>query len=190
MRLIAGLGNPGRLYLDSRHNIGFTVVKALARNYRGSFKKEGGLTAVSARIKMAGGSVILALPLTFVNLSGIAVRDLLKKYRIDLASLLVICDDLNLELGRLKIRPSGSSGGHRGLESIIDILGSQNFSRLRLGIGRPLENSDPAEYVLSAFTKKEKEIVRQTINKAMACCEAWVTKGIAGSMNIFNKRSG
>jgi len=189
MRLIAGLGNPGRRYRNTRHNIGFTAVQALAKSYRSSFKREGALAALSARIKIAGESVILALPLTFMNLSGLAVGALLKKYRLHPQSLLVVCDDLDLELGRLKVKSSGSSGGHRGLESIIDILGSQSFSRLRLGIGRPPENVDPAEYVLTGFTKKEKETAREVIDNAARCCESWVSKGIIGTMNIFNKRS-
>jgi len=189
MRLIVGLGNPGRRYLDSRHNIGFTAVKALARNCKGSFKKESSVAALSARVRIAGETVILALPLEFMNLSGIALAALLKKYRLDPQALLVVCDDLDLALGRLKIKSRGSSGGHRGLQSIIDVLGTKDFSRLRLGIGRPFKNSDAAGYVLAAFTGKEKEIVRRLINKAAACCKTWVSKGITETMNIFNKRS-
>jgi len=189
MKLIIGLGNPGSLYRDSRHNIGFGVVKALAGNYRGSFKRESGVAALTARIRITGRPVLLALPLTYMNLSGIAAGGLLKKYRLDLLSLLVVCDDLDLGLERLKIKSSGSCGGHRGLESVINILGSQNFSRLRLGVGRPPKSIDPAEYVLAAFSKKEKEAARRAIEKAAACCETWVNNGINESMSIFNKRS-
>ncbi len=189
MRLIVGLGNPGRLYRDSRHNIGFTAVQALAKSYRSSFKREGALSALSARTKIAGECVILALPLTFMNLSGLAVSALLKKYRLHPGSLLVVCDDLDLELGRLKVKSGGSSGGHRGLQSIIDILGSQSFSRLRLGISRPSKFMDPAEYVLAVFTKKQRPTAKEVIDKARACCESWVSKGITETMNIFNKRS-
>jgi len=103
MKLIVGLGNPGRLYLDSRHNIGFTQVKSLAKAYKGSFTKENNLAALTARIKIQGKSAILALPVTFMNLSGVAVAALLKKYRLNPESLLVVCDDLDLDVGRLKI---------------------------------------------------------------------------------------
>ncbi len=188
MKLIVGLGNPGRLYIDSRHNIGFSVIKALAKTYKISLKRESGSSALSGKVKICGQNVILAMPLTFMNLSGIAVAGLLKKYRIDLANLLVVCDDLDLEFGRLKLRPSGSSGGQRGLESIIGSIGSRGFARLRIGISRPFQDRDASEYVLSPFTRKEKEQVRQIIEEAGACCQAWVTKGITETMNISNKR--
>jgi PTH1 family peptidyl-tRNA hydrolase len=186
MKLIVGLGNPGRLYIDSRHNIGFSVIKALAKIYKISLKK--GNLSLSGKAEIGSQNVILAMPLTFMNLSGTAVAGLLKKYRIDLANLLVVCDDLDLEFGRLKLRPSGSSGGHRGLKSIIDCIGSQGFVRLRIGIGRPFQDIHASDYVLSPFTRKEKEQVRQIIEKAGACCQSWVTKGVTETMNIFNKR--
>jgi len=189
MRLIVGLGNPGRLYTDSRHNIGFSVVKALAKSYKISLKKESGNSSLSAKGKIDGKNVILATPLTFMNLSGIAVRDLFKKYRIDLDNLLVVCDDLDLEFGRLKLRPSGSSGGHRGLKSIIDSLGSQEFPRLRIGIGRSSQEIEASVYVLSPFSRREKGQVKHIIEKAVGCCRSWVVKDITETMNIFNKRS-
>ena len=188
MKLIVGLGNPGRLYADSRHNIGFSTVKALAKIYKISLKKESGNSSLSGRVKIGGQNVILATPLTFMNLSGIAVSGLLKKYRIDLADLLVVLDDVDLEFGRLKLRPSGSSGGQRGLQSIIDSIGSQGFARLRIGIGRPQQNLQTSQYVLSPFHKKEKEQVGQTIERAAQCCQAWVRKGVTETMNIFNQR--
>lgn len=188
MKLIVGLGNPGRLYIDSRHNVGFAVVKALARIYKISLKKEGGNLSLSGKVGISGQNVILAMPLTFMNLSGIAVAGLLKKYRIGLANLLVVSDDLDLEFGRLKLRPSGSSGGQRGLKSIIDSLGSQAFARLRIGIGRPTRDIDASDYVLSHFSRKEKEQARQIIEDATECCQAWVTKGVTKTMDIFNKR--
>jgi len=208
MKLIVGLGNPGRLYIDSRHNIGFAVVKLLAKIYKISLKKEKGSLALSGKVKISGQNVILAMPLTFMNLSGIAIASLLKKYKIDLprsslksqvdskegrglGNLLVVCDDLDLEFGRLKLRPSGSSGGQRGLKSIIDSVGSQRFARLRIGIGRPSASEDTgaSEYVLSAFNRKEKDRVRQIIEKAGECCQAWVREGVTETMNIFNARS-
>lgn len=186
MKLIVGLGNPGRLYIDSRHNIGFSVIKSLAKIYKISLKK--GNFSLSGKAEIGGQNVILAMPLTFMNLSGTVVAGLLKKYRIDLSNLLVVCDDLDLEFGRLKLRPSGSSGGHRGLKSIIDSVASHGFVRLRIGIGRPFQDIDASDYVLSHFSRKEKAQVRQIIEKAGECCQSWVTRGVTETMNIFNKR--
>ena len=138
----------------------------------------------------AGKEILaLATPLTFMNLSGGAVKRLLKKYRLGPESLLVVCDDLDLELGRVRIRGGGSSGGHRGLKSIIEELGSQGFSRLRMGIGRPRGGVEPAEYVLSAFSLKEKAEVADMVTKALDCCLSWLSAGIEPTMNKFNKRS-
>jgi len=189
MKLIVGLGNPGEIYINSRHNIGFSVVRALSRFFKISLKKDTGTFSLSGKSKVKNQNIILAMPLTFMNLSGIAVKSLLKKYKIDLDNLLVICDDLDLEYGRIKIRPYGSSGGHRGLESIIKFLNSDKISRLRIGIGRPAPNMDAASFVLSSFTKKEKAQIKNTIEKAAACCQVWALEGITKSMNIFNKRS-
>lgn len=187
MKLIVGLGNPGRIYVDSKHNIGFAILKALSQLYKVTLKKDNSVFSLSGRVKIKDQNVILAMPLTFMNLSGIAVAALVKKYKIDLAKLLVVCDDLDLEFGRLKIKDSGSSGGHRGLKSIIHSLGSQGFSRLRIGISRPYKGIDTSSYVLSSFTKKEKEKIKDTIEKASKCCRVWVSEGVTKAMNIFNK---
>jgi len=188
VKLIVGLGNPGRNYTESRHNAGFFVIKALSKNYKIPLKKDS--FSLSGKGKVQGESLILALPLTFMNLSGIAASALIKKYKIDLENLLVVCDDLDLGLGVIKIRPDGSSGGHRGLGSIIDSLGSQEFGRLRIGIGRPLGGKiDAASFVLSPFTKREKGKMKETIGEACDCCRVWAKKGITESMNIFNRRS-
>jgi len=208
VKLIVGLGNPGRIYIDSRHNIGFSVIKALSKIYKIPLKKDNTFS-LSGKGKIKGDNLILALPLGFMNLSGIAVSALIKKYKIDLDNLLVVCDDLDLDFGVIKIRQSGSSAGHRGLESIIDSLGSQGFSRLRVGIGRPphqlvsknvgkvnwcrgrplRHNTDTSSFVLSPFTKKEKGKIKEIIENACDCCRVWVMKGIIESMNIFNRRS-
>jgi len=121
-----------------------------------------------------------------MNLSGQAVGALIKKYKIELADLLVICDDLDLDLGRLKIRPKGASAGQRGLQSIIDNLGVNNFTRLRLGIGRPQQSTDAAKYVLSGFLPSEKAGAIRTEGLAKDCCRVWIERGIIESMNIFN----
>lgn len=189
MKLIVGLGNPGRAYFDSRHNIGFMVLKALAKEEGIALKKGFFSNSFSGKGKIEGHDVILAEPLTFMNLSGNAVSALLKKHKVSLDNLLVICDDLDLEFGRIKIRPEGASGGHNGLKSIIDSIGRNNFPRLRIGVGRPHKNMDAADYVLSSFSRKEKEELQEVTVNALDCVKSWVTKGIAVSMNNFNRTS-
>ncbi|MFH0935582.1 MAG: aminoacyl-tRNA hydrolase [Candidatus Omnitrophota bacterium] len=188
MKLIVGLGNPGDFYADSRHNVGFSVIRALSKGLKTPLKRDKGTFSLSGRAGYAKQRLILAMPLTFMNLSGNAVADLVKKYRIDLNNLLVACDDLDLEFGRIKIRARGSSGGQRGLASIIAALGSDKFARLRIGIGRPVKAKEACEYVLSPFTGKEKKQMLQVVQKALECCETWVSQGITEAMNIFNKR--
>jgi PTH1 family peptidyl-tRNA hydrolase len=131
----------------------------------------------------------LAMPQAFMNVSGEAVGALRKKHRIDIDNMLVVCDDMDLEFGRLRIRPNGSSGGHRGLSSIIGALGKNTFCRLRIGIGRPSQAADAAEFVLSPFTNKERAELDGVIDAAADCCLSWVSKGVAETMNIYNKRS-
>jgi len=190
VKLIVGLGNPGRAYAESRHNIGFLCVRSLAKSQKAVLKKGLFSSSLTGVARLGREKAILVLPLTFMNLSGSAVRSLVRKYKIGLKDLLVISDDLDLEFGRLKIKSGGTSGGHRGLESIIENLKSRDFARLRLGIGRPGRNIDPADYVLSAFTKKEKEELQGILENASQCVVAWVNDGIDKSMNMFNKRSG
>jgi len=195
MKLIAGLGNPGRIYIDSRHNIGFLALKRLSQVYRAPLKKEKGISSFSGKARIGREYVILAKPTTFMNLSGIAIKALLAKYKIDLANLLVVCDDLDLEFGRMRLKTSGSSGGHRGLDSIINSLGSQEFARLRIGIGRPdysrakRTKDQVRRYVLSSFSKKEKEENLELIKRGVECCKVWASEGAWQSMNIFNRRS-
>jgi PTH1 family peptidyl-tRNA hydrolase len=187
MKLIVGLGNPGKAYSDSRHNIGFLTIKSLAKQYKIALKRDSGTFSLAGRGRIDGQKVILAMPLTFMNLSGSCVERLLKKYKVSPGNLLVISDDLDLELGRLKIRPCGSSGGHRGLQSIIGSLGVSDFCRLRVGIGSPGKNTDAADYVLSAFTSKEKNQLKEIIVRASDCCALWVKMGIIENMNTFNR---
>jgi PTH1 family peptidyl-tRNA hydrolase len=189
MKLIVGLGNPGSSYTQSRHNIGFMVVKALAKEKGLALKKDNSAAALSAKLKIDNQVVLLAMPLTFMNLSGIAVKQLVKKCKAGFEDILVVCDDLDLEFGRVKLKKDGSSGGQRGLESIIESLGSKNFHRLRIGISRPPARDDAADYVLSAFTRQEKIELKEIIGKALDCCLSWVFSGIDESMNVFNQRS-
>jgi len=189
MKLIVGLGNPGLGYANSRHNIGFEVVKYLAKSFKASLKKEKGIRALSGRGIIGCADIILALPLTFMNLSGEAVGFLLKKYKVSSSDLLVICDDLDLEFGKIRIRSNGSCAGHRGIESIINSLKSNAFNRLRIGIGRPSENMDTSDFVLSRFNRREKADIPEIINKAAACCKKWVEEGAICAMNSFNRKN-
>lgn len=188
MKLIVGLGNPGMEYADSRHNVGFEVIKCLAKTSKAVLKRDFGTKAFSAKLKIGPQQVILSIPMTFMNLSGLAVKQLIKKYKVEPGNLLVVCDDLDLELGRIKIRPSGSSGGQKGVQSIFDSLGTPDFARLRIGIGRPKRSTDACDYVLSQFSRREKEIVGPAMLKAAECCLYWVRYGIEKTMNNFNKK--
>lgn len=189
MKLIVGLGNPGLLYAGSRHNIGFAVVKSVARGQRAALKKDRSVYAYSAKCRINQEELLLAMPLTFMNSSGLAVKALIRKYRVALGDLLVVCDDLDLDLGRIKLRAAGSSAGHRGLQSIIDNLGTKDFSRLRLGIGRPTGQAGTTNYVLSGFRRREMKFVEEMKEKAASCCLMWIEKGTGETMNVFNTRS-
>ncbi|MBN2830975.1 MAG: aminoacyl-tRNA hydrolase, partial [Candidatus Omnitrophica bacterium] len=188
MKLIVGLGNPGLSYAGSRHNIGFEVVKYFAKLKKVVLKKEKGIKALSGKGDIGSGVVVLSLPLTFMNLSGEAVKLLLKKYRVALFDLLVVCDDLDLEFGRIKMRPSGSSAGHRGIDSVINSLNTNEFSRLRIGIGRPNEGIKTSDFVLSRFNRGEKADIPEIIDRAVACCSKWIEEGAACAMGSFNRK--
>jgi len=187
VKLIVGLGNPGILYTNSRHNIGFSAVKLLAKQALAALKKDKQTFSLSAKFKIDNDHGILALPLTFMNLSGVAVSALVKKYKIDSSDLLIVCDDLDLEFGRIRLRPWGSSAGHRGVRSIIDILGTDEFGRLRVGIGRPGDNKEASGYVLSQFNRKEKNKLGDILMAACDCCRMWVSEGMDKTMNTFNR---
>lgn len=186
MKLIVGLGNPGLIYTASRHNIGFAVVKSIARLLKVALKKDSPIAAVIGKTNCSQHNLVLALPQTFMNLSGLAVKAMLKKFKVGPQDILVVCDDLDLELGRIRIRPHGSSGGHKGLASIIEQLGTQEFNRLRIGIGRPKNSADTARYVLTGFLRKEKAAMEKAKEDAASCCLSLVENGIAQTMNIFN----
>ena len=194
MKLIVGLGNPGVIYALTRHNIGFQVIKSLACSLKIDLKRDRLVYSLAGKGKCASGEIILAMPQTFMNLSGVAVKACFKKFKITPIDLLVICDDLDLELGKIKIRPHGSSNGQRGLDSIIEHLGTQEFSRLRIGIGRPPKSTDlhsqqAAKYVLTSFLRKEKALVDEAKENSVNCCLSWVEKGVVETMNIFNTRA-
>jgi len=189
MKLIVGLGNPGRRYANNRHNIGFMCVSHFARALGIRFDKKQGRARIGTG-EVADNKVIVARPQTYVNLSGQSVSRLVKKFNINLNDLLVIHDDLDLPLGKIRISHGSSSGGHKGVESIIKELGSQDFSRIRIGIGRPanplLGEADIVAYVLSDFTPEGKQTISQVIPKVSEAILCLITRGLAEAMNRYN----
>ena len=186
MKLIIGLGNPGSKYQGTRHNVGFEVVDELARRRALMFESSPG-DAVMARERGPGAQVILAKPLTFMNLSGQAVGGLMRYYRIDLDDVLVVADDVNLPLGRLRVRRRGSDGGHNGLRSVIDSVGTEEVARLRVGVDRGDRRRDLADHVLATFDQSELETMRLAINNASDAVEVFASEGINAAMNRFNR---
>lgn len=185
--LIVGLGNPGREYERTRHNLGFMAVDLLAADSGTQIKREE-CRSVVGRAEIENETVELAKPQTFMNLSGEAVSCLLRKPERSIERLIVICDDLALPFGSIRVRPRGSHGGHNGLRSIIDQLGTQDFIRLRIGIGigtdHPIENAK--NYVLANFSKTESETVETTLEESAKAVRAIITDGIEKAMARFN----
>ncbi len=193
MKLIVGLGNPGRGYADSLHNLGFMCVNHFARTHRILFtvkekKARVGLGEVNST------KVVVARPNTYMNLSGQAVSPLLKKHNISVTDLLVIHDDLDLPLGTIRLRPDGSSAGHKGVESIISEVGSQDFARLRVGIGRPISLADSARisdadiitFLLSDLPEDVKQALSQVIPRVSEAIHCYLTDGLTAAMNKYN----
>ncbi len=187
MKLVVGLGNPGSKYKKSRHNLGFLVVKELAKRYNITMRKKIS-KALLGEGTILGERVLLALPLTYMNSSGQIVGPLVRERSINLKDMLIVCDDVNLKLGAIKMRPYGSAGGHKGLESIIDALNSKMFPRLRVGIFPPVKIKDLAGFVLAPFTKEQMKIIKEMISKSMEAIEVWLKTGMEVAMNRFNKR--
>jgi peptidyl-tRNA hydrolase, PTH1 family len=188
MKLIVGLGNPGIFYANSRHNIGAMTVNALAKLMKVSLRRERTIQAKAVKTFFENEAVTMAVPQTFMNLSGAAVGPLMKHTRAALSDLIVVYDDLDLDMGSLRLKPSGSAGGHNGMKSIIAVLGTDEFARLRIGIGRPGNpDADVARYVLSSFSRREKKMLDETIQNACGCLQAWVTEGTTRCMNIYNR---
>ncbi len=184
LKLVVGLGNPGSKYQGTRHNIGFEVVDRLAQGgARPSFarKFEGQL----AEIEIDFRRVLLLKPETFMNLSGRSVGQAMRFYKLEPADLLVVCDDLSLPLGKLRLRPGGSDGGQKGLRDIAAHLGTEQFPRLRIGIG-DRENSDASDFVLGRFRSSERPIIDDALILATQAVAVWVTQGLDAAMNRFN----
>lgn len=185
MSIIVGLGNIGQEYEGTRHNIGFEVVDLLAQTLSVNFESGKGPYA-AAEGRHRGRNVILVKPATYMNKSGKAIKKLLPHYKTDLSHILVIYDDLNLELGRIRLKDTGSAGGHNGIASIIEELGSRDFPRLRFGIGNDFPRGRQVDFVLSPFEASEREIVNDAIKKAHDAALSFAREGIVKTMNYFN----
>jgi PTH1 family peptidyl-tRNA hydrolase len=183
--LIVGLGNPGRQYAANRHNVGFQVIDRLAAAHGLAFTRKQGNALVTAGT-VVGRPVVLAKPQTYMNESGRAVRSLVRFYQVAPANLLVIYDDLDLPFGTLRFRAEGSSGGQRGMESIIAALGRQDFPRLRVGIDRPPGRMDPVAYVLQDFDRQEQEFLPELYDRAVEAIETFLAEGITLTMSRHN----
>lgn len=182
--MIVGLGNPGPAYAKNRHNVGYQCLELLAWEHKLAFNKLM-FKAYTAQGTIANEKVLLARPLTFMNLSGQSVRPLLRWYRTALTDLLIVYDDLDLPLGKLRLRARGASAGHKGMQSIIESLGTNEFARMRIGIGHPTRGDAP-HHVLSDFTAEEWITVKLTMDRAVAAIRVFIAEGISAAMNQFN----
>ncbi len=191
MKLIVGLGNPGKSYAHNRHNVGFRCLNYFARLHSIRFDHRQCRARVSLT-EVRGEELLLAKPRTFVNLSGDPVACLVHKHDIPLSNLLVIYDDLDLPLGKIRLRQSGGSGGHKGMNSIISALGSENFPRIRVGIGRPqaeaqsISEDTIVRYVLSNFSPQEEATIKPVIAQVSEAIDCFLTEGIEAAMGKFN----
>jgi peptidyl-tRNA hydrolase, PTH1 family len=184
VKLIVGLGNPGAQYKGTRHNIGFAVIDEIARRAAVGFESAPA-EAVIAKWRRPEGGALLAKPLTFMNLSGQAVGEIARYFKVDVPDLLIVVDEVQLPLGKLRARARGSAGGHNGLKSVIAHLGD-DFSRLRIGVGRGGQQRDLADHVLSRFEKDEAAEVERMTTRAADAAEMFITSGIEAVMNAFN----
>jgi peptidyl-tRNA hydrolase, PTH1 family len=187
VHLIVGLGNPGSAYADTRHNCGFMAVELFAGRQGGRWKDESRFQSRVCRTELSGRPVLLCKPETFMNLSGQAVQAVAGFYKVPVSQMLVVVDDADLPLGGLRMRPGGSAGGHHGLESIEQLLGTREFARLRIGIGRRAqEDREITRHVLGRFDESEKALLKAALDRACDQMECWVGAGLAKAMNEFN----
>lgn len=186
-RLVAGLGNPGKKYADTRHNVGFMVADELARSYNLSFQNSR-FDAEIAKGDIGGRKVIIAKPLSFMNLSGHPIHGIADYFRITSEDMLVVYDDIDLAFGRIQLRQKGGHGGHKGIKSIMETFGGDSFVRLRVGVGRPAMRQTAADYVLGEFSKDEKSVLYQIIERAKDAVVTVLCKSAQIGMNEFNNK--
>ncbi|MFH2141252.1 MAG: aminoacyl-tRNA hydrolase [Bacteroidota bacterium] len=184
--LIVGLGNIGDKYKNTRHNIGFMILDAMAKASNIFFEDKR--LAYKTELKFKGKTLILIKPTTFMNLSGKSVRYWLKKENVPDDKLLIICDDIAFQTGHLKLKPKGGDAGHNGLRNIAEILGHQNFARLRFGIGNDFYSGQQSEYVLSEWTDEEKKLVDDKILPAIEIIKSFISIGLERTMSLYNNK--
>lgn len=185
MKIIAGLGNPGARYRNTRHNIGFMVADLLAERWRTAFDREKHDSLI-AETRIDGERVLLVKPMTYMNNSGLALAQVLRNAPVTPDDVLVVVDEVDLPLGRVRLRAGGSAGGHNGLKSIIRSLGTQDFPRLRIGVGRDSAGGDVVDHVLGTFTPAEFDERDRMVERAADAAAAWIARGITAAMNDFN----
>lgn len=188
MRLVVGLGNPGERYRTTRHNIGFMAVEQLAAEHGIALKKKG-YQAVYGVGSIRGRQVTILLPQTYMNRSGASVGSAIRSLGVEPGDLIVVHDDLDLDFGRIRFRRGGGHGGHNGLRHIMQVLGHGDFARCKLGIGRPPEGRDVADYVLSPFSRDEMSLVGSLVTGAAEALATFVGEGLQAAMNCFNNRT-
>ncbi|MHA6260520.1 aminoacyl-tRNA hydrolase [Sporosarcina sp. CAU 1771] len=185
MKMIIGLGNPGKQYEKTRHNVGFHVIDELFGRF-GAPMMQSKFNGMFTVIHRPEGKVMLVKPLTYMNLSGECVRPLMDYYDVDTKNIVVVYDDLDLAPGTIRLRQKGSAGGHNGMKSLIAHLGTENFNRIRIGVGRPVGGMKVSDYVLSSFSKEEAPLVEEVVKKSASACETWLEKPFIDVMNNFN----
>ena len=186
LKIIVGLGNPGRQYEQTRHNIGFVAVDALAQAHGIKLRERRSFRALAGDGRVNSCDVLLVKPQTFMNLSGESVRSIIKFYKLAPSEIIVLYDDIALPVGQIRIRERGSSGGQKGAQSIINCLGTDEFTRVRIGVGAKPEGWDLADYVLSKFKKDEQQLVNESVVKAANAVEAILKDGVVAAMNLYN----
>ena len=184
-KIVVGLGNPGNQYKGTRHNAGFGTLTELARRHAAG-KPQKRFQGETFDVKIGGTNVLLLCPLTFMNLSGKSVAAALAFYKLAPENLLVVCDDVDLPVGKIRVRNSGGSGGQKGLKDILQKTGTEDLARVRIGVGRPPERMETADYVLSAFRPEEKADIESAFRRAADAVECWIERGVSETMNRFN----
>jgi peptidyl-tRNA hydrolase, PTH1 family len=185
MKMVIGLGNPGPKYQQTRHNVGFETLFELARRFQGGQSKNQ-FDAETVEIRIGNEKILLLAPQTYMNLSGRSVRKAIDFYKLPLTDIIIVVDDMNLPPGKLRVRGTGSSGGQKGLQNTIEHLGTSDFSRLRIGIGRPPGKMDAADYVVGKFRKDEIENIKMAIMESADGIEVWAREGLEMAMNKVN----